>query len=293
MASSKGQSMITIEKQKIFISGNFADSFREIKTLSEQLAACGFDAKFKMNDSGPSSESLIEDCDYFISVAGLEGGGIVTPNGDSLPQLELSYAMINRKPVIGLIKNPDEYSSFSRQEYFRSLLKIRLGEKVFPFTGTSDIKPIVDSLLLNGFDNSSEFIKPNKVFISHSSKDKPTVERMVKVLKTSGFLTFYDKHDIQVGISIKNTIRKALRTAGYVVLCLSNNATSSNWVRDEIKWALEHANDLGLDDIPFIYPVKIADFDVSDDLSFLQDIRYADVEANFEHGMNDLIGAMM
>lgn len=261
--------------------------------LSELLSACGFSANFKMNDTGPTSESMIEKCDYFVSVAGLQGGGIITPTGENLPQLELSHAMVNRKPTIGLIKMPDAKSECSRQEYLRNLLKLRLCDKVFEFADVDDIKGIVDHLLRVGFKESSEILKPNKVFISHSSKDKPKVERMVKTLKTSGFLTFYDKHDIHVGMSIKNTIRKALRTVGYVVLCLSENAMASKWVKDEILWALEHANDLGIDDEPFIFPVRLGAFETFGELSFLKDIRYADIEGDFEHGMNDLIGAMM
>ncbi len=241
--------MLYIEKQNLFISGSFSDSFREIQMLSELLSVCGFAANFKMNDSGPTSESMIENCDYFISVAGLQGGGIITPTGDNLPQLELSYAMVNRKPTIGLIKTSEAESKCSKQEYLRNLLKLPLCDKVLAFDGIEDIKKIVDHLLIVGFDNASEILKPNKVFISHSSKDKPKVERMVKKLKTSGFLTFYDKHDIHVGMSIKNTIRKALRTVGYVVLCLSENAMASRWVKDEIVF--------GIDDEPFIYLVRL------------------------------------
>ena len=94
-------------------------------------------------------------------------------------------------------------------------------------------------------------------------------------------------------MNIKATIRKAISSVGYVLVCLSPTATESAWVRQEIAWALEEVSKLGLvDDDDFILPVRIAQFESTPELAFLQEKHYADIAADFETGITEILAAV-
>lgn len=285
--------MIEVVSGRYFISGGFADCLADILLIQKGLQAVGLTADVKLNNSGATSEELIRNCDVFIAVIGLEDGAIKTPTGETLPQLELNLAIRERRPVIAFLRSPERSSASPSHGSFRQMIRLRLHDAVIAYENPEELPTLCQQLVIREAGAVAKVMRPYKVFICHSSIDKPVVERIVQRLAQANVLTFYDRHGIGVGMSITNTIRRAIAEVGYVLVCLSPKALESQWVRQEIAWGLEHAERLGPNGEDFILPVRVAPFVLPDELKFLGDRKYADVAADFESGIQAIIAAVM
>lgn len=275
-----------------FISGSFSD-LDDMRAIQTALKRIGYLAHIKLNESGPSSAELIMKSDVFVTVVGLEEGAIKTPEGDTLPQLELTTAIRARRPVVAFLKQPKVISRSERQQFFRRLVDRRLGPAVIRYESVAELPALCRELVRLGVEGVAKPLKPLKVFVCHASVDKPIVERIVQRLNQAGVQTFYDSDSIGVGMNIKATIRRAITSVGYVLVCLSPAAVGSVWVRQEIAWALEEVSRLGLvDDDDFILPVKIEPFKATPELTFLEEKHYANIAADFETGITEILGAI-
>jgi hypothetical protein len=67
------------------------------------------------------------------------------------------------------------------------------------------------------------------VFLSHSSKDKPLVRPIAKLLKDSGLRIWFDEWQIQPGDNIPAKIEEGLQGSRILVLCISANSLGSDW----------------------------------------------------------------
>ena len=74
--------------------------------------------------------------------------------------------------------------------------------------------------------------RPTEVFISYSSKDKDKVEALAYSLEKSGFAVWWDRA-LLPGDSYEGTIEVALKQARAVIVCWTQNAVASDWVRSE------------------------------------------------------------
>lgn len=276
-----------------FISGGFEESYSDMRIIQSTLSDIGYTATIKHNNEGPTSAELINGHSVFVTVLGLKEAAIKTPEGDTLPQLELNQAIRERIPVIGFLKSPDSQSISPRQHFFRTMMQHRLGDALIKYDTQSQLPQLCQELIVLGPEVMAKPLKPLKVFICHSSKDKPVVERIVERLNRAQVLTFYDKDSIGVGMNLKKTIKRAISSVGYVLVCLSPASLESEWVRQEIAWALEQVSRLGIgDDDEFILPVRIAPFDITPELKFLTEKHYADIAADFETGMAEILAAV-
>lgn len=78
-----------------------------------------------------------------------------------------------------------------------------------------------------------------KVFVSHSTEDRPEVERLIiNPLEDVGISTWYSKETIQGGEEWQVKIVDGLESSEYFLVALSENAVNSRWVRSEVFWAL-------------------------------------------------------
>jgi hypothetical protein len=77
----------------------------------------------------------------------------------------------------------------------------------------------------------------NKVFLSHSSKDKPFVLMLAADMKASEVEIWIDKVEIRVGDSLIRKISEGIIESNYVAACLSQNSVQSNWVKEELEIA--------------------------------------------------------
>lgn len=118
-----------------------------------------------------------------------------------------------------------------------------------------------------------EEVKP-VVFISYAKEDIVFVRQLCAYLKSSGFLTWFDEENIQPGRKWKRVIQEAIRSAHFLIFCLSKKAvTKRGFIHQEQKWALEAA-DLMPDNGIFLIPARIEECDVP---SSVQEYQYIDL----------------
>ena len=79
-----------------------------------------------------------------------------------------------------------------------------------------------------------------KVFISHSTRDRDFVEReIIALLSAHAIETWYCKDDIRTADEWERTIFKGLEACEWFLLCMSEHAAASEWVKDEVHWAID------------------------------------------------------
>ena len=75
-----------------------------------------------------------------------------------------------------------------------------------------------------------------RVFISHSSKDKPAVEALALALHERGFEVWLDKWEIGPGDDIVAKINDGLDEAGAGIIVFSRHSRDSRWVEAEVSY---------------------------------------------------------
>jgi hypothetical protein len=112
---------------------------------------------------------------------------------------------------------------------------------------------------------------PVRIFLSYSRKDKRQVQVFRRIFEKFGYDVWIDEKDIIVGEPLLDTISKAISgSADFVVLFLSDNSTTSEWVKLETRLAYERELKLGY---PFLLPVRLGNCKIPTHLSIK---KYAD-----------------
>ena len=109
-----------------------------------------------------------------------------------------------------------------------------------------------------------------KLFISHSSADKPFVRRLHDDLVTLGNTAWLDEREIGVGDPIVENLQQGLDWADYVVLVLSKSSVASNWVKTE--WQSTYWDEIGSGGVT-VLPILLEDCTIP---RFLRQKKYAD-----------------
>ena len=81
-----------------------------------------------------------------------------------------------------------------------------------------------------------------RVFLSHSSKDKPFVRRLAEDLVAMGHEPWLDEWKIKVGECVVTNVERGISDADCVVLVLTPDAVSSGWVERE--WKAKYWNEI-------------------------------------------------
>lgn len=101
-----------------------------------------------------------------------------------------------------------------------------------------------------------------KVFLCHSKDDKPKVRELYRRLVADGFEAWLDEEKLIPGHDWDLEIRKAVREADVVVVCLSNSSvTKAGYVQKEIRFALDVADEQPEGAI-FLIPTKLEECQV-------------------------------
>jgi hypothetical protein len=114
------------------------------------------------------------------------------------------------------------------------------------------------------------------VFISHSSKERWIAGQISKEIKTLGAETWLDLKDLHGGDEIRRSIRRGIRASHEVVVVISANSITSQWVIYEAgiadgqgKRTTPILNNLTADDVPA--PLQgIKSIDLNDIDNFLK-----------------------
>jgi hypothetical protein len=85
----------------------------------------------------------------------------------------------------------------------------------------------------------------SRVFVSHSSKDKAFVRRLVQELGADHSLRFWiDENEIHAGADVQRVITQSLRPTDtdWLLLVISEHSTESSWVNFEVSQFMGFAN---------------------------------------------------
>lgn len=97
----------------------------------------------------------------------------------------------------------------------------------------------------------------SRVFLCHSSADKPAVRDLYKRLRQDGLRPWFDEEDLVPGEDWDQAIRQAVRSADCVAVCLSGTSTTrAGYVHKEIKEALDVADEQPEGTI-FVIPARL------------------------------------
>jgi hypothetical protein len=80
----------------------------------------------------------------------------------------------------------------------------------------------------------------SKLFISHSTSDRKFVEdKLAGLLKALGFDVWFAENDIKTAEQWERSILAGLESSDWFVLVMSPRSAKSEWVKDEVNWAIE------------------------------------------------------
>lgn len=120
------------------------------------------------------------------------------------------------------------------------------------------------------------------IFLCHSSKDKPFVEKLANNLQQIGIKVWFDKYEIKVGESITRKINEGLKSHEYLGIILSPDSVNSEWVWGELgpKWYKQTTMKKII-----VLPILYRDCTIPE---ILKDRKYADFRKDFNRGFEEL-----
>ncbi len=165
-------------------------------------------------------------------------------------------------------------------------LKQENGQKITQKTRMSYLEELnyINSLLTDRMYEAmfSHNEKSTKIFLSHSSLDKPFVMPFAVDLKSHGFDVWLDTWEIHAGESIPTKISTGIEESDFLVLILSPNAVSSKWVEQE--WQAKYWEELEKGKIKLI-PVLIHDCEIP---TLLKTKKYIDFTTDYSKGLEEM-----
>ena len=158
-------------------------------------------------------------------------------------------------------------------------VKVEIGEEVaFRWGQEKDRRIAFDAVRLR-------HMAP-KVFLTHSSHDKPRIRELRDYLHKSGLRAWLDEIEIKVGDSIVQRITEGLSQTDFLVVSLSPAALLSRWVQRELDATLmEQLAGRQVTILPLLLEKCEIPF-------LLRDIYYADCTANQAKGFQDLVNSI-
>jgi len=117
-------------------------------------------------------------------------------------------------------------------------------------------------------------------FIAYSSKDKKFARSLAKDLEDDNVRVWIDEAELLVGDSLIEKISTAIYEMDYLVVILSPNSVSSNWVQKELSMAMSHQIEIGR--------VKVLPI-IADECSiplFLKDTLYLKMHTDADYSDN-------
>jgi len=122
----------------------------------------------------------------------------------------------------------------------------------------------------------TEAKRPLKVFLCHAHSDKDAVKALYTRLTKDGVDAWLDKEKLLPGQDWELEIRKAVREADVVVVCLSKQFNRAGFRQKEVRLALDTAMEKPEGEI-FIIPARLEECDMLESLRKLHWVNLFDV----------------
>ncbi|CAG0931647.1 Formylglycine-generating enzyme [Thermoflexales bacterium] len=117
-----------------------------------------------------------------------------------------------------------------------------------------------------------------RVFLCHSSADKPVVRELYQRLRADGIEAWLDEENLLPGQNWQREIPRAVHQSDVVIVCLSQRSINkAGYVQKEIKFALDVA-DAQPEDTIFLIPLKLEECEVPERLSHWQWVDWLDAK---------------
>lgn len=145
------------------------------------------------------------------------------------------------------------------------------------------------SALLNDRMFSAQFERSPrgaKVFISHSSQDKPFVKGLAVDLAAKGHQPWVDEWEILAGESIPECIGSGIESADFVVVALSRSSVDSKWVEQE--WQTKYWAEVNERHIQVI-PLLLDDCEIP---TLLRPKKYIDFRGDYTSALDLLANSL-
>src|SRR3954447_15156731 len=107
-------------------------------------------------------------------------------------------------------------------------------------------------------------------FLSYSSKDDEFARRLYNDLQGKNIRTWFAPEELKIGDRFRSRIDESIRIHDKLVLILSANSITSDWVQTEVERALERERKEGKD---ILFPIAIDDAGFNSDEPWPADIR--------------------
>jgi hypothetical protein len=101
--------------------------------------------------------------------------------------------------------------------------------------------------------------RPLRIFLCHSSEDKPIVRELYRSLSTESWLDVWlDEENLYPGQDWDTEIEKAVETTDIVIVCLSNNSVNKDgYIQRELRFVLRIADYKPEGEI-FVIPIRLS-----------------------------------
>ncbi|MFF6784356.1 TIR domain-containing protein [Streptomyces sp. NPDC012510] len=123
------------------------------------------------------------------------------------------------------------------------------------------------------------------VFISHRKDDTALAERLAGNLSSAGHTVWFDEWEIHLGDSITERINAGLEGSSYLVLCYSASGVTSPWIsREWMSTLYRQLEGHGVRILPVNFGGSAP--------AILADLKYADMSADWDAGLGQLLKAI-
>lgn len=127
---------------------------------------------------------------------------------------------------------------------------------------------------------------PLKAFFSHSTRDRPLVERIRARAEGAGLGLYLAEHDRQPGRQLSRKIQRAIDRCGVMVVLLTSKGYDAPYVHQEIGYALKGRK--------LVIPVVEHTVDPQAALAMLQGVEYVTVDfAHPDRAIDAAVGQLV
>jgi len=125
--------------------------------------------------------------------------------------------------------------------------------------------------------------KKKKVFVSHSSQDKPFATQLAVDLSNAGHFPWLDDWEISAGDSIPSKIAVGIKDCDFVLVILSKHSVNSHWVERE--WEAKYWDEVQSGEVKVI-PVLFEECDIP---QLLKTKKYANFVWNYADSLDEIL----